>query len=758
MIAMRTKRVNGKQFGVVALLVMMLLTVTSVRAASYNIYIAGTTVTDANKGDLSVISGVTGTVSYDSGTNTLTLTDATIEWAGGSTSGAIDVQQANLKVVVNGSCSVTNTGGPAFRNTAATSLLGSGSLSLQGSTSGMHVYSGTLTIDGPNVTARGQSTQGVTGRIASVRPSVTYAGNLVVNSGRLRAYGETGSIMSLNSLTLGEGVQITIPEAATISGGNVRTTDGVVKQQWVVIEGSLTEAELLATPITFEAAEAATVTVVNTLGVEVGYAVDGGEVAWQTSRVTIDLEAGQTVSFYGNNTSYYMFNNGGTDQRVGLSCDAPCFLYGNIMSLVQSAGFENSREISGLRAFMRLFRYSKIKNHPLRQIMLPATKLNYECYEDMFYNCTLLEKAPALPATRLADYCYASMFNGCTSLTEAPELPATTLGNGCYVAMFADCTALAEAPDLPAMTLTEDCYRGMFSCCTSLTEAPQLPATKLERWSYQRMFEKCENLSSVKCMAKDISAVACTSDWLSNVSATGTFTKFSGFMDWTTGGSGIPEGWTVNEEGGLASPELAFSADALSMTYGEDYTLPTLSNPHGLPVVYQSSNPQVASVDAATGALTPLMPGTTVISAVFAGDDTYYAASPSYTLTVVGADETPVLAFSRQAAILDLGKTVRLPQLHVSEGLNVYYTSSASTIASVNAANGTITANGVGQTVVTVRTDGNMQYTAAEARFYVTVLPEADALRARCDVNADGSVTVADAVTVVEQIVSGAAE
>ena len=59
---------------------MMMLTAHTVQAAEYGIRIAGVQVTDENKGDLSVIEGVTGTATYDSEANVLSLTDATIDF------------------------------------------------------------------------------------------------------------------------------------------------------------------------------------------------------------------------------------------------------------------------------------------------------------------------------------------------------------------------------------------------------------------------------------------------------------------------------------------------------------------------------------------------------------------------------------------------------------------------------------------------------------------------------------------------------
>lgn len=126
-----------------------------------------------------------------------------------------------------------------------------------------------------------------------------------------------------------------------------------------------------------------------------------------------------------------------------------------------------------------------------------------------------------LPAITLTDSCYNNMFNGCTSLTTTPELPATTLADSCYGSMFSDCTSLTTAPELPATTLAPYCYYDMFNGCTSL--------------------------NSIKCLATNISATNCTTDWVIGVAASGTFTKKSSMSSWTTGISGIPSGWTVED-------------------------------------------------------------------------------------------------------------------------------------------------------------------------------------------------------------------
>jgi hypothetical protein len=85
----------------------------------------------------------------------------------------------------------------------------------------------------------------------------------------------------------------------------------------------------------------------------------------------------------------------------------------------------------------------------------------------------------------------------------------------------------------------------MFSGCTSLTTAPVLPATTLVNTCYYHMFYGCTNLNHVTCLATSITTMYCTSDWLYDVSASGTFVKNSSMSGWTTGANGIPSGWTV---------------------------------------------------------------------------------------------------------------------------------------------------------------------------------------------------------------------
>ncbi len=90
---------------------------------------------------------------------------------------------------------------------------------------------------------------------------------------------------------------------------------------------------------------------------------------------------------------------------------------------------------------------------------------------------------------------------------------------------------------------------------------------------------------------------------------------------------------------------MSFSPTSVTATLGESFTAPTLSmSPSGLTVTYSSSNTNVATVDASTGAVTLKAVGVTIITASFTGNDDYDANSATYTLTVKkqgGDDPTP---------------------------------------------------------------------------------------------------------------------
>ena len=97
---------------------------------------------------------------------------------------------------------------------------------------------------------------------------------------------------------------------------------------------------------------------------------------------------------------------------------------------------------------------------------------------------------------------------------------------------------------------------------------------------------------------------------------------------------------TVRKPDPVAS-ELTFGTVTKdSVVLGEEYVSPTLTNPHSVTVAWTSSNPAVATVND-QGVVTVVGAGETIISAAFAGNDDYLAATVSYKLVVTEPEPEP---------------------------------------------------------------------------------------------------------------------
>lgn len=296
--------------------------------------------------------------------------------------------------------------------------------------------------------------------------------------------------------------------------------------------------EDLATPLTLEAVSGTVTVKIKTnftTGKTIEYSTDNGA-TWTEGTPSIgvgtDIDncenpvtiTGSKIMLRGTNAAYAeVFGGGMGINNTKIVCDADCYVYGNMMSLINKDNYATLTAFDtteGGYAFYRLFDgNTHIKNHAEKKLLLPATTL--------------------VPG------CYQGMFNGCTALTQAPQLPAENLSGGCYQEMFNGCTALTTAPELPATTLVPSCYQSMFAGCTSLTTAPELPATMLLAYSYYQMFQNCTHLNSVTCYATDINAMYCLTNWLDGVAATGTIkTKATMVYGAWTAGTNYPTGWT----------------------------------------------------------------------------------------------------------------------------------------------------------------------------------------------------------------------
>lgn len=92
-----------------------------------------------------------------------------------------------------------------------------------------------------------------------------------------------------------------------------------------------------------------------------------------------------------------------------------------------------------------------------------------------------------------------------------------------------------------------------------------------------------------------------------------------------------------------ADAQVTFAQEEYTAKIGTDFTSPQATvDPANLTVTYSSSDAEVATVDAQTGELTLVAPGKVTITATFAGDDNYNAASDTYALEVLQRDIDPI--------------------------------------------------------------------------------------------------------------------
>lgn len=101
----------------------------------------------------------------------------------------------------------------------------------------------------------------------------------------------------------------------------------------------------------------------------------------------------------------------------------------------------------------------------------------------------------------------------------------------------------------------------------------------------------------------------------------------------------------ITEEGGVTkkNPNLSFSNNDVNAVLGEPFTAPTLTKETPATVTYSSSDENVATVDAASGAVIILAVGKTTITAIAEATEEYNAGSASYTITVTEPAKSEVV-------------------------------------------------------------------------------------------------------------------
>lgn len=257
------------------------------------------------------------------------------------------------------------------------------------------------------------------------------------------------------------------------------------------------------------------------------YSFDEG-LSWTRYTDSFTLNAEEEVCIRGNRTNYKNVPN--NEDAYGTPGSKPIFtsnqkvyISGNIMSLLADKNNLVASAFHGAFSKGSSTAVNYIDIDPDKDLILPSTTLPASCYQQMFRNCTSLTKAPVF---RVEAVSYRSCYN-----------------------MFRQCSGLlsSEGIELPAQTLDVDCYRELFRQCTSLTDAPMLPAETLVQECYRQMFSNTA-ITSLVCLATDISALRCLNEWMSGVAEDSSrifYTAPNMTTSWPRGVHGIPNNWQI---------------------------------------------------------------------------------------------------------------------------------------------------------------------------------------------------------------------
>ncbi len=197
---------------------------------------------------------------------------------------------------------------------------------------------------------------------------------------------------------------------------------------------------------------------------------------------------------------------------------------------------------------------------------------------------------------------------------------------------------------------------------------------------------------------------------------------------------------------------MAFNPTEVTATIREDFTEPTLTTtPANLTVTYSSSEQTVATIDATTGEVTPVAAGTTVITATFAGDNSYNSGSATYTLTVSEAQTPdPVVGSGTYALVTDASTLAAGDKILIAyvNGTTKYVLSTtqnannraATTDATLNA-DGTLTPGDAAQ-VITLEKDGENYLFNVGNRYLYAASSSSNLLRTEETADANAKATI----------------
>lgn len=176
---------------------------------------------------------------------------------------------------------------------------------------------------------------------------------------------------------------------------------------------------------------------------------------------------------------------------------------------------------------------------------------------------------------------------------------------------------------------------------------------------------------------------------------------------------------TINWTIGKGSQTPTISGDS-SVDYGS--TLALTGSGKGT-LSWKSSDTSIATVNSSTGVVTPVKPGTVTITLTAAGNNDYYSGTATKEITITKA-ENPVKITSTDTSVV-YGSTITMAG---SGQGTLSWSSSDTSIATVNSSTGVVTPVKAGTVTITLSAAGNSNYESGTATKEITVQRKAIAM------------------------------
>ena len=182
---------------------------------------------------------------------------------------------------------------------------------------------------------------------------------------------------------------------------------------------------------------------------------------------------------------------------------------------------------------------------------------------------------------------------------------------------------------------------------------------------------------------------------------------------------------TVNK----ATQTLSFGATSeFEITYGDSFTEPTLTGAQNTVTYSIEATKGNVTINAATGKLTISGEDYVIVTATTVDDGCYVVATDSYELTINAAggsepQNRPSYAFSAASVTATIGETApTYPTLNGTvAGDTPVYSSTNTSVATVNVSTGAITLVGKGTTIIKASVAAHDDYTAQEVSYTLNV-------------------------------------